>query len=102
MGRTGAEGMAEQVSLGLSLRTAVSWHLTCNHYPPLPESLVDVAVKAIDLGNHGVAGDDEAWDIEIDLPEGVSYKGKTTARVGDIVEEFHLDSFLDTDDEEDF
>lgn len=115
MGRLGAAAFAEQVEEGnASLRTAISWHLTSNHYPPLPDFFVPVALRAIELGQA------EEWDEEIDLPLGcVEHKvviadwnetehatceldnvvqwhnradGKV--RVGDVIESFHLDSFL--------
>jgi hypothetical protein len=115
MGAAGAQAFAEQVDEGnVSLATAVSWHLTSNHYPPLPAFFVPVAIRAIELGQA------EEWDAEIDLPLGcvehevviadwnevehatceldnvVQWRGREDGkvRVGDVVESFHLDSFL--------
>lgn len=116
MGRLGAEAFAEQVDEGnVSLTGAVSWHLSSNHYPPLPAFFVPVAIRAIELAR------DEEWDEDIDLPrfcvehkvlldsdevraehEGheddsvVEWRGREDGkvRVGDVVESFHLDSFL--------
>lgn len=79
---------------GLSLQDAVRIHLTANHYPPLPTSLVPVCVNAIDLANDGF------FDIEMVLPTGVSWRGNRTIPVGNVIEEFHLDAFVFFDDEE--
>jgi hypothetical protein len=117
----GALGMAEQVAGGnASLTTAVSWHLSSNHFPPVPAFMVPVAIAAIEAGN------DEDWDRELELPLGcVEHKvviagwnetehalcelesvvqwrdredGK--ARAGDVLESFHLDSFLTVPDDD--
>lgn len=116
MGRLGALGMAEEVGEGnVSLQAAVSWHLTSNHYPPHPAFMVPVAVAAVE------AGQEEAWDREIELPDGcvehrvilddsnaaehvgchtepvVEWRNSTrrTVPARDIIESFHLDSFLE-------
>lgn len=125
MGRLGADAFAEQVEEGnASLRTALSWHLTSNHYPPYPVFFIDTCVAAIE------AGRDEDWDLDIPLPKGcATHKvpvnldatfcvyGETekdakdfgaceitnivtwrddrdVVRAGDFIESFHLDSFL--------
>lgn len=73
---------------GLSLEDAVRIHLTANHYPPVPTSMVAVCVNAIDLANDGF------FDIEMVLPEGISWRGNRTVPVGNVIEEFHLDAFV--------
>lgn len=79
---------------GLSLKQAVRIHLTANHYPPVPESMVTPCLDAID---HAVGGD---WDARIDLPEGVSWRGEPTAPAYAIIESHHLGEFVfDIDDE---
>lgn len=121
MGSLGAQAFAEQVEEGnASLQTAIHWHLTSNHYPPLPTFFVPVAIAAIE------AGQDEDWDAELDLPLGclthkeivtenehgqlthdgaddtcehdavVQWRDRTDGKVraGDVIESFHLDSFL--------
>lgn len=98
----------------LSIESAVSWHLSSNHYPPVPAAFVKSCVAAIE------AGQDEDWDLDIPLPKGcnthhtllafdaddcgredcdvlqaVEWKdGRGVARAGDLIESFHLDSFL--------
>lgn len=114
MGSLSAAAFSEQVAEGnVSLRNAVSWHLTSNHYPPHPTFMVPVAVAAVE------AGQDEDWDRQIDLPLGcldhkvivedwneiehatceidhvVTWRnGDTSVRAGDIIESFRLESFL--------
>ncbi len=96
MGTMGAMGMAEAVNDGLaSLYTALHWHLTSNHYPPLPSEWVDAAIEAIEAGN------DEDWDREITLPAAGRY-AEQSYPAGEIIERMHLDAFLtgpDYDDE---
>ena len=72
----------------LDLESAIGMHLTGNHYPPVPLSMVQPCIDAID------AYWDENADLEIEMPEGVSYKGKTTAPAWAIIEQHHLDAWL--------
>lgn len=126
MGSLNALGFADAVNDGqIKLEQALSWHLTSNHYPPLPTFFIPTCIAAIE------AGQDEDWDQEIQLPRGcathqqptaldathcdandgceitniVEWKdGRDVVRAGDLIESFHLDSFLycsDEDDEED-
>ncbi len=74
--------------LGLDLETAIGYHLQGNHYPPVPLSMVQPCIDAID------AYWNEDFDQEIQMPEGVTYKGKTTAPAWAIVEQHHLDAWL--------
>lgn len=89
MGHASALGFAEQVEDGnVTLRAALSWHLTSNHYPPLPSVLVDVAVAALE------AADDLDWNRSIDMPEGLTFRDRDEATAGEVVESLHLDAFL--------
>jgi hypothetical protein len=89
MGRMFAEGLAETQ---LSLKAQIEIHLTNNHYPPLPAFMADVCLEAIEAGN------EEEWDREIAMPEGVTYKGQTTAPAWAIIEQHHLDNWIDSED----
>lgn len=80
---------SEMANSGLSLEQAVTWHLTSNHYPPLPQEFVQVALDAIEH-----AQTDE-WDALVELPEGVLYRGSSAMRVGNVIEALHLDAFID-------
>ncbi|NDI10883.1 MAG: hypothetical protein EBY74_07870 [Actinobacteria bacterium] len=67
----------------------IAIHLQANHYPPVPLSMVQPCVEAIDAVN-----DAGLWDLEIPMPEGVTYKGLTTAPAWAIIEEHHLNAWL--------
>ena len=70
----------------LGLRNALSIHLTSNHYPPVPTEMVEPCVLAIEAMN------DERRSIT--LPEGVLWRGQTTAPAWAIVEGHHLEAWL--------
>ncbi len=74
--------------LGLDLEKAIGYHLQGNHYPPVPLSMVQPCIDAID------AYWNEDFDQEIQMPEGITYKGKATAPAWAIVEQHHLDAWL--------
>lgn len=67
----------------------LTWHLTSNHYPPLPIELLPVAKRVIRKAN------DEQWEANVRLPEGITYKGSTLAPVWACVEAWHLDAFIE-------
>lgn len=78
-------------------RVALAWHLSSNHYPPVPASMIPVCEQAIRLAA------DEEWDEQVELPEGISYRGSSTAPVWAIVEQHHLGDFVEAchqDDDE--
>lgn len=90
-------GLSSAVSMNetaLSLEQKLSWHLTSNHFPPVPTSMVQPCIEAIDAVNEGDYGK------LIGLPDGVGYKGLTVAPASAIVEQHHLDAFLDEDGED--
>ena len=72
----------------LDLEMALGYHLQGNHYPPVPLSMVQPCIDAID------AYYDEDYDKLIEMPEGVSYKGDTHAPAWAIIEQHHLDAWL--------
>lgn len=84
MGYTTAQELAEILDLEGSLKL----HLTANHYPPVPTSMVQPCIDAID------AYHDEDYQRMIELPEGVSWRGETSAPASAIVEAHHLDAWL--------
>jgi hypothetical protein len=90
MGRIYAEGITET---DLSLADQIRWHLTGNHFPPIPVSMIPVCIAALDAAN------EEDWDRMISLPEGVGYKGLTAAPAHAIIEQHHLDPWLSQDDD---
>lgn len=72
----------------LSLKNSIAMHLRGNHYPPVPLSMVEPCIDAIDACN-----EDES-DRLITLPEGVLWRGETSAPAYAIVESHHLDVWL--------
>jgi hypothetical protein len=91
MGSVTAIGLADSV---LDLETQLGYHLQGNHYPPVPLSMVQPCIEAID------AAYDEDYNREIEMPEGVLYKGKTTAPAHAIINQHHLEWFIDPVDED--
>jgi hypothetical protein len=73
----------------LSLEDGIRVHLTSNHYPPVPVSMVPVCIKAIRFAQRG------KWDSNLTLPDGIEFKGSKTAPVSSIVESHHLDAWLE-------
>lgn len=83
MGMLSALAMTDE-ELGLSLEDQISLHLTTNHYPPVPASMVPVCIEAIDNANEG------KWNKMVRLPEGVLFRGYPVAPSADIIEQHHL------------
>jgi len=76
----------------LDLEQGIAYHLQGNHYPPVPLSMVQPCIDAID------AFYDEDYNKLIEMPEGVSYKGNTHAPAWAIIEQHHLDAWLTESD----
>ena len=72
----------------LDLETAIGYHLQGNHYPPVPLSMVEPCIDAID------AYHDEDYNRLITLPAPITWRGKNTAPASAIVEAHHLDAWL--------
>jgi len=87
MGASQARAMAELDSI--SLEQTMSWHLTSNHFPPVPVSMIPVCIEAIENANDG------EWDKLVSLPEGVGYRGLTVAPTHAIIEQHHLDAWIE-------
>jgi len=85
MGSNTSKDLAENV---IDIRTSIAIQLRGNHYPPVPLSMVEPCIEAI------YACSDEDYDKQITLPEGVTWKGKTTAPAWAIVEGHHLEPWL--------
>ena len=85
MGYNSAHDMAAHTDV----RSTVSWHLSANCYPPVPASMVNVCVDAIDAM---IAGDS---DEQIHLPEGTLYKGQESAPAWAVMENFRLEGIID-------
>ena len=87
MGNNFATDLAE-MDLGLSLEDSIAIHLSANHYPPVPRSMVKPCIDAID------AYYDEDYSRLISLPDPITWRGQTEAPAHAIVEAHHLDAWL--------
>jgi hypothetical protein len=87
-------GIELATNLDLPLEKAIGYHLQGNHYPPVPLSMVAPCIEAIDAYHENDAM------RQIEMPEGVFYKGNTTAPAWAIIQQHHLDFWLPQDDEE--
>ena len=90
MGMNTALDLAENIDI--SLEQAIGYHLQGNHYPPVPLSMVEPCIEAID------AFYDEDYNREIALPEGVLWRGQVTAPASAIVDAHHLNAWLPEED----
>lgn len=79
---------ATELASILDLNSSLAMHLQANHYPPVPTSMVQPCIDAID------AYHDEDYNRLIELPEGVSWRGETHAPASAIAEAHHLDAWL--------
>ena len=86
MGSNFAHDLAES---DLDLSTAIGIHLTSNHYPPVPTIMVMPCIEAIE------AYWEDDLDREIQMPEGVSYRGRDTAPALAVIEQHHLHSWCE-------
>jgi hypothetical protein len=79
----------EIANTGISLEQQITWHLQGNHFPPVPVSMVTPCIEAID------AFWEDDLNKEIDLPEGVTYRGQQTAPAREIIINHHLDAWCE-------
>jgi hypothetical protein len=84
-----ADGTLEDLGISLDIETQIGIHLSANHYPPVPKSMIKPCIEAIDAVN-----DLGLWDLEIPMPDGITYKGLTTAPAWAIIEQHHLDAWI--------
>jgi len=89
MGYNTALGIAENGAI--TMEQQLAWHLQGNHYPPVPLSMIQPCIDAID------AYWEDDFDREIPMPEGVSYKGFDVAPAWAIIEQHHLNAWCESD-----
>jgi len=92
VGNLQAREMASNTEI--SLEQQLTWHLQGNHYPPIPVSMVQPCLEAIQ------AYWEDELDTEIQLPEGVFYRGKETAPAREIIINHRLDAWCQDDEDE--
>ena len=93
---------AQEMASLLDSRSAMAWHLQSNHYPPVPATMIDPCLEAIE------AGLEEDWDRLIQLPfDGVdrngepfqiTWRGQDKAPAWAIIEGHHLEPWLELDE----
>ena len=88
MGSNMAYDLANNDLLDLDLETQLRIHLTSNHYPPVPVSMVQPCIDAID------AYYDEDYQRLIDLPAPITWRNKNTAPASFIIDGHHLHAWL--------
>jgi hypothetical protein len=91
MGYNTAYDLVESV---VDINQSIAIHLTSNHYPPVPVSMVQPCIDAI------YACDEEEYDKLIELPEGVMWRGQSSAPAHAIVEGHHLQAWLYSEGDE--
>jgi hypothetical protein len=88
MGSNFATELADNELLDLDLETQIGIHLSANHYPPVPSSMIQPCIDAID------AYYDEDYDRLIVLPAPITWRDQKTAPASAIVDAHHLDAWL--------
>lgn len=89
MGWRNAMDMAEAVERGeAEAAIALDWHLTHNHYSPLPPALAETARAAI------VAVREGEMDRQIPLPVGMLFRGRRAMTAAEAVQSLHLEAFV--------
>ena len=91
MGNNFATELAE-MDLGLTMENAIAIHLQSNHYPPVPRTMVQSCMDAID------AYWEEDLNREIELPEPITWRGQNTAPAYAIIEGHHLEAWCSEDE----
>lgn len=99
MGSSYALGLVGSVEDGLLERErAIEIHLRSNHYPPVPSSMVGPCLEAIEIIERSQWGD-AAPNEPVTLPDGVTWQYSNCAPASVIVQEFHLDAFIQWEEE---
>jgi hypothetical protein len=70
------------------IETALAWHLSSNHYPPIPLVMVEPCLTAI---ANACDGDLDALVV---LPDGIEWRGENACPTHALVEGAHLDAFI--------
>ena len=74
----------------VSLEQQLAWHLQSNHYPPVPTTMIQPCIEAIEAI---VAGEPKTM---IGLPEGITWRYMESAPAWAIYEGHHLEAFVDS------
>lgn len=88
----GANFAQDLAATELPLEMQLAYHLAGNCYPPVPAVMVGTCTAAI------IAVNEYDPYREIELPDGVRYRGSDTAPAVAIVEQHRLEAWLDYED----
>jgi hypothetical protein len=81
VGSLQAQEFASLTAAGdVSLEQSLAWHLRANHYPPVPLSMIEPCIQAIEIGQRYQWGDADLND-RVDLPDGVLQRGRLSKRI---------------------
>lgn len=81
------DGTLSDLGINLTLRDQISIQLRSNHYPPVPTSMVDPCIAAIEACN------DNDWERMINLPSPITWRGQSSAPAHAIVDGHHLEQW---------
>lgn len=73
----------------LSLQHSIAIQLRANHYPPVPLSMVQPCIEAIQAWN-----EEYNSDKLIKLPDGISWREQNSAPAWAIIDGHHLEQWL--------
>lgn len=85
MGYLHATELATETSLSLEAQLHI--HFSSNCYPPVPSFMIPVAIEAIK------ACKEEQYDLEIELPQGVTFRNSTTVTAINAVDNLRLEAW---------
>lgn len=89
-----ANGTLADLGIHLTLEQQIGYHLSGNFFPPVPLSMVQPCVDAIN------AYWNDCVDEMIPMPEGVTYKGADFAPAWAIIEQHHLEEWAESYDDD--
>ena len=92
MGSNTARDLADNDLFDLDLETTIGYHLQGNHYPPVPLSMVQPCIDAID------AYHEDDLNRTIMLPDGILWRGSVGAPAYAIIEGHHLEAWCHSDE----
>lgn len=76
----------------ISREDAIAVHLTSNLYPPMPISLVQACIEAIDAVN---ASEPDTW---VRLPDGIGFRGYASVEAFELIQALRLEAWVENDD----
>jgi len=97
MGHLRAQEAATVMADMAGLDAALNYHLTANHYPPVPVAMIEVAKAAIELAVLAYDRDDPSLMNEpVSLPDGITTQtGDNTTPVHEVIRGLHLEAFCE-------